>query len=112
MRFEDFEKVVLTKHPEATVFKHGEYAGNKINVAVIFSPTSKVYKYNGTYVEVLNKLGIKACYKHDIKQVEDVIDRLRRTNGEEDWFGNVRDNTAKIEEYTAMLADMKQMVIC
>jgi hypothetical protein len=109
MTFARFEELVKAKHPDAEIFKHGEFAGNKINVAVIFHKNSfgegKVYQYNGTYCEVLNRLGVKAIYKHDLDSAIATLEQYIRTNGEDDWFGGVIDNTAKIAEWTARVAD-------
>lgn len=70
MTFAKFEELVKGKHPNAKVFKHGEFSGNKINVGICFeyvenSKFNDTYQYNGTYCEVLNRLGINAIYKHD-----------------------------------------------
>ena len=64
MTFKNFKEIVNQKYPDAEVFKHGDFAGNAINVTVIFTPNGRAYQYNGNYCEVLNKLGIKAIYKH------------------------------------------------
>lgn len=115
MKFADFENIVKSKYPNAEVFKHGEFAGSKINVAIIFdatNPFSKAYRYNGTYVDVLNKLGFQACYKHDVKSVENTIAMLQRTHGEEGFFGDIIDNTESIGKYQKILDDMLQMIIC
>ena len=115
MKFVDFENIVKSKYPNAEVFKHGEFAGSKINVAVIFdatNPLAKVYKYNGTYVDVLKRLGFKACYRHDVNSVEKTIEMLKRTNGKEGFFGDIIDNTENILKYQKILDDMLQMIIC
>lgn len=115
MKFVDFENIVKSKYPNAEVFKHGEFSGNKINVAIIFdatSPRAKVYKYNGSYVDVLNKLGFNACYRHDIVSVENTISMLQRTHGTEGFFGDTIDNTESIAKYRKILEGMLQMIIC
>lgn len=112
MTFIEFEKIVKSKHTEAEVFKHGEFAGNKINVAVIFNPNGKVYQYNGTYCEVLNKLGIKAIYKHNLANAENTLNRYIQDNGTEDIFGfGICDYTKEIEEWTERIKDYKENYI-
>lgn len=107
MTFARFEELVKEKHPEAELFKHGEFAGNKINVAIIFNPNGKVYKYNGTYCEVLNRLGVKAIYKHDLENVKNTLKLYIKSNGKEDGFGFgiVYDYTDRIKEMQEQIAN-------
>ena len=106
MTFTEFEVIVKNKYPQAEVFKHGEFVGNKINVAVIFTPQSKVYKYNGTYCEVLNKLGFKAIYKHNLEAVKNALAKAKAEHGTQDeFFGLEIDNT---EDITRLEADLKE----
>lgn len=108
MTFSKFEELVKEKHPNATVFKHGEFAGNKINVAIIFNGEhGKVYRYNGTYCEVLNRLGVKAIYKHDYNALVSALERYKKMNGTTNIFsGVIVDYSRKIEEYTNRLNDV------
>lgn len=113
MTFESFEKIVVEKYPNIKLFSHSDCSGNSINVDVIFDDNSKVYKYSGSYVEVLNKLKIRACYNHDVKTIKETIERLNRMNGKIGFFGKPIDNTASIERYEEMLNDViKNCVIC
>lgn len=106
MTFTEFEAIIKNKHPQAEVFKHGEFEGNTINVAVIFTPQSKVYKYNGTYCEVLNKLGFKAIYRHNLESVKNALDKAKAGHGtQDDFFGFEIDNT---EEITRLEKDLKE----
>ena len=108
MTFSKFEELVKEKHPNATIFKHGEFAGNKINVAIIFNGEhGKVYQYNGTYCEVLNRLGVKAIYKHDYDGLVSALERYKKMNGTTNiFFGDVVDYSREIEEYTNRLNDV------
>ena len=101
MTFTRFEELVKEKHPKARIFSHGEYAGNKINVTIIFNGTNneKVYQYNGTYCEVLNKLGIKAIYKHDYENLKSTLESYKEKNGTKcPFFGTVYDYNDRIDE--------------
>lgn len=111
MTFKRFEEIVKGKYPKAEVFSHGEFAGNKVNVAVIFEPNTRVYKYNGTYCEVLNKIGIKAIYKHDLENVRGVVEMLKRSNGTKGFFGDIIDNTEMIAKYEVDIANYEQNYI-
>jgi hypothetical protein len=108
MTFAKFEELVKEKHPNATLFKHGEFAGNKINVAIIFNGEhGKVYQYNGTYCEVLNRLGVKAIYKHDYNALVSALENAKKRNGTENiFFGGIIDCSREIEEYTNRLNDV------
>lgn len=101
MQFKEFERLVKEKHPNAEVTAHGKFGGDsKIGVTVIFEPMGKCYHYNGTYCEVLNRLGIKAIYRHDYDEARRSLERLKRQNGTRDvWFGHIKDYTIEINCY-------------
>ncbi len=109
MTFSRFEELVKEKHPQAKLFKHGEFAGSKINVAIIFNGEhGRVYNYNGTYCDVLNKLGIKAVYKHNYDSAKATLERYIQDNGTECVFtGETLDNTEQIASWTAIVQDME-----
>lgn len=111
MTFANFESIVKDKYPEAEVFAHGEFAGSKINVTVIFEPNGKCYSYNGTYCEVLNRLGIKAIYKHDLESYRATLEMYKRTNGTKGFFGDTIDNTESIANIEADVADFEKNYI-
>lgn len=112
MKFAKFEELVRRKHPNARVFKHGEFVGNKINVGVCFdyvenSKFNNTYQYNGTYCEVLNRLGIKAIYKHEYNALVSTLENAKKRNGTKNIFlGNIIDCSKQIEEYTNRLNDV------
>lgn len=109
MTFTRFKKLVKEKYPKATLFKHGEFAGNKINVAIIFNGKhGKTYQYNGTYCEVLNKLGIKAIYKHDFENAKNTLARYIKDNGTKSvFFNNICDYTKEIATWTEKVKDFE-----
>ena len=112
MTFAKFEELVKEKHPNARLFKHGKFAGSKINVGVCFnyvenSKFNKTYQYNGTYCEVLNRLGVKAMYKHDYDGLVFALERYKKMNGTTNiFFDDVLDYSREIEEYTNRLNDV------
>lgn len=109
MTFAKFEEIIKNRYPGVTVFQHGEFAGNKVNVSIIFDGEhGRVYQYNGTYCEVLNKLGINVIYKHNYQALVSALERARRENGKTDiFFGGVVDTTKDIEEYTRRLQEIE-----
>lgn len=111
MTFNEFEAIVKEHRPEITVFSHGEFAGNKINVAVIFNPSGhgKVYKYNGNYCNVLNKLGIKAIYSEDLWNLEMCLKRAIESHGEPNIFTDEPiDNTEEIARLEKEIEEIKR----
>jgi thiamine pyrophosphate-dependent acetolactate synthase large subunit-like protein len=111
MTFKEFESIVKENRPEITVFSHGEFAGNKINVAVIFNPSGhgKVYQYNGNYCNVLNKLGIKAIYSEDLWNLEMTLKRAIESNGQPNIFTDEPiDNSEDIARLKKEIAEIKR----
>ena len=108
MTFSRFEEVVKEKYPQARLFKHGEFAGSKINVAIIFNGEhGKVYNYNGTYCDVLNRLGIKAVYKHNYDSAKATLERYIRDNGKTCVFsGKPFDHSVQIALWTEIVQEM------
>lgn len=112
MTFSNFKNIVKEKYPEAEMFAHGEFAGNKINVAIIFNPNNpKVYKYNGTYCEVLNKLGFKAIYRHDLENQIATLEMLQKLHGTEGFWGDIIDNSKEIERVEQDITNFKENYI-
>lgn len=111
MKFEKFEEIVKSKYPKAEIFAHGVFSGNKVNVAIVFEPHTRVYKYNGTYCEVLNRLGIKAIYRHDLDAHIKTLEMLKNMNGQESFFGMVIDNTQEISRFEKDLKDYQENYI-
>lgn len=67
----------------------------------------KIYQYNGTYCEVLNRLGVKAIYKHDYNALVSALEGYKKMNGTTNIFsGIVVDYSREIEEYTNRLNDV------
>lgn len=109
MTFEKFKSLVAKKYPDAEVYPHGDFSRNKIAVAIVFNPKlPKPYKYNGTYCEVLNRLGIKAIYQHDLDSLEAYLERYKKWHGSKNIFTNeVCDYTNDIAQLEAKINDYK-----
>lgn len=80
MTFNKFESIVKEKRPNIfKVFIHKDFAKSSTPVvAVQYSENGKVYTYTGSYVIVLNKLGIKTVTNNEVYQLKEVIKRLQR----------------------------------
>ena len=58
----------------------------------------KAYKYNGSYADILRRLGVRVCYSSDLTTLETALQQAKDTHGKKSAFGFVRDNSAKIAE--------------
>ena len=113
MTFNEFESIVRGRYPGAKVYSHGELSRQNIGVTVIFGGSDKAYTYSGSYVEVLNKLNIRACYKHDVQGLRDTLAMLKRTNGKRSCFGMTINNDKEIMDKESMLDDiLENCIIC
>lgn len=114
MTFKTFESIVKERRPEIEVTPHGQYLGakNSISVAVIFNPPyGKVYNYIGTYCDVLNRLGIKACYRSQLNALQENLKRLKTKHGTLSVFGYLIDNTKEIQHREEELARLEREFI-
>lgn len=110
MTFADFKNIVTNVYPEIDLTPHGKFGGStKIEVAVVFKPGGKVYRYAGSYVYVLNRLGIKAMYVHDLMDRYRHLEYLIRTNDEPNpFFDDIpTDNSEKIASLQEEIRDIE-----
>lgn len=107
MTFPAFESLVKDRYPEAEVYPHGS-TKNSIAVQVQFKPGGKTYSYNGSYCYVLNRLGIKAIYEWDLRELKHTLELLIRTDGEPNPFDlscKPMDNSERIEELRTQIRE-------
>lgn len=111
MTFKNFLEIAKTKYPNAEFLQHGCSDKNKLSVLVVFNSDNlqaKQYRYNGTYCEVLNKLGIPAVYKKDHESKKASLPRLIEENGTSGFFGEIIDNTEEIVQIKEELLAVQQ----
>lgn len=114
MTFKTFEGIVKEHRPEIDVAPHGQHlgAGNSVSVAVIFNPPyGKVYNYIGTYCDVLNRLGIKACYRSQLNALQENLKRLKTKHGALSIFGYLIDNMKEIQHCEEEIARLEREFI-
>lgn len=110
MKFNDFERIVKGKYPNAEVTAHGKFGGDtKTGVTVIFSPRGKCYHYDGSYCEILNRLGIKAVYEHHLRSFKKHLEWLKKPH--HGFFGEVIDHSKEIEELEARIKNYTENYI-
>lgn len=73
-------EILRTKYPEATIFKRNSMGGTSSSaLAVIFKAGGKVYDYQASsYQQVLEKLGFNILYKHNVDNMLDKINDLKK----------------------------------
>lgn len=83
MTFKKFEELLKTKYPEAEPCPHGKFGGTEGSgyVEINFKPNSRCYTYRGSYMEILNRLGVKAVYKRDIERAEKDLKYYKENDG-------------------------------
>lgn len=59
-------EIFLVKYPNGKLFKHNEMA--QCDVGIKFEENSRVYNYNGSYYEVMIKLGLEKEYNKMINK--------------------------------------------
>ena len=116
MTFKNFETLFKGKYPDGTAYAHDVFEhrapGRIQKVAVTFAPDGKVYMYRGAYEDILCKIGIPVISKERLKEMETRLERLKESNGDDNFFGGTVDNTQEIAELEAELARiMKECVV-
>lgn len=114
MTFEKFQSIVKEKRPDVVVHKHGDFTTKAtLGVAVIFNfGKSKVYVYNGTYCQILNRLNIPAVSKTDIFNIKVVLQHYKEEHGQPNlFFDGVNDFSQEIAFYEQELEKYKNYII-
>lgn len=121
MTFKRFEEIVKERRPEVKVWKHNGFAtGSKtLSVCVVFNygqaNESRVYTYNGTYHQVLDKLHINAVEQCEIDFAKNQLAKLEAEHGTlvRDLFGDtyIADNSKEITRYRNMIKEYESYVL-
>lgn len=105
MTFKKFEELFKNKYPNGEVVAHGKFGGTEKNkkTTVIFDKNGKCYEYYGSYMDILNRVGINVVSKSEIERKENELQKLNEEHGKPnkyDFFGiePIIDNTSKIED--------------
>ena len=105
MTFKQFETLLLSKKPAASVSSHDTCHGpNYRRVSIAFEPGGKLYSYTGSYGAILARFGIQTIEKND-------VDFLRKRLG---WYESpvdlgfgIFDNSKDIKEIESTLRDIE-----
>lgn len=96
IRFDKVRELVLAKNPDVEDIHYNDY--NEICVTYKNSNKLYTYKYNN-YMILLNKLGVKACYKRDVAYWKSQLQYYKENHGKETIFGKL-DYAFEIEQLT------------
>lgn len=108
MTFKKFKEIVTLHKPEITVYQHGD----NNSVSVQFTPDGKIYDYSGSYIYVLNRIGIKAVHQSDLNMLEKELARLETDNGKPNiWFGGIADYSEQIDWHKTEIDRIKKECI-
>ena len=113
MTFDKFAQIVKKHRPDVVVHRHGDFSTKTtLSVAVQFNyGASKIYLYTGTYVQVLNRLGVPTISKVDLWNVKQTLQRLIDQHGQANLFGGVNDFASEIEAWQAELDKYKTYIV-
>lgn len=84
-------EILRTKYPEATIYNGKRFGGSCVGrMVVVFKEGGKCYDYcASSYQQVLEKLGFKILYKHNVNNYNRRIEELEKKiadGGEENLF--------------------------
>ena len=109
MTFKTFEKIAAVHRPDVIVSAHGDYCNNtsKNTLGIIFvkdGKQSKVYKYSGTYAEILNRLNIHIVTDTDLATLKNQLKDYQDRHGKKNIF------TGKAADYSKEIAEIEQKI--
>lgn len=112
-------EILRTKYPEARIYNGKRFGGATTSqMVVVFNEGGKCYNYYAnTYQQILERLGFKILYKHNVEAMQRRIAELEeqiKNRGEENRFHlfDKRDfipySDSEVEERTKELAAIKK----
>ena len=109
MTFNQFATLAAKYRPDAIVHAHGEYGVGQC-VGIVFKAMdtgaeSKVYLYKGSYIDILNALGIKVVRQFDLEDVRERLFRAKEKHGKAGLFskGRAMDMSREIERLEELM---------
>lgn len=114
MTFAKFAAIVATYRPDVEVTRHNGFQ-EQSGVGVVFKNGStdrrtdkhtnrRIYRYKGSYSDILNRLGIKVVTREDYESVRWSLRRAREMHGKANIFsGKPQDRSREIAEYEELL---------
>ena len=114
MTFAKFAAIVATYRPDVEATKHNGFQ-EQSGVGVVFKNGStdrrtdkhtnrRIYRYKGSYSDILNRLGIKVVTREDYESTRWLLDHAREQHGKISLFsGKPQDRSREIAEYEELI---------
>lgn len=109
-------EILRTKYPEGTIYNGKRFGGaSSSEMVVTFSPNGRCYHYYATsYQQVLEKLGFKILYKHNVtsynNRIKELESNIAAGGYDNSFFAVIADEPDFVkytqEEITAMKAEI------
>lgn len=115
MNFKQFEKIAKIYRPDVIISQHGDYCTNKSKntLGIVYikkdGTQSRVYNYAGSYLSILNKIGINAIDKDVIINRQKELEFYKENHNKPSLFWDddfVPDYSEQIEQLTNLLDEM------
>ena len=122
MTFAKFAAIVATYRPDVEVTRHNGFQ-EQSGVGVVFRHSNsrtecstaessdhhserenRIYRYKGSYSDILNRLGIKVVTREDYESTRWLLRQAREQHGKINFFsGKPQDRSREIAEYEELL---------
>lgn len=118
MTYKTFAAIAATYRPDVEVTRHNGFQ-EQSGVGVVFrgddcslagntdhhsERENHIYRYKGSYSDILNRLGIKVVTREDYENTRWALERAREQHGKINIFsGKPQDRSREIAEYEELL---------
>lgn len=111
MTFNQFESLFKEKYPNGKVWMH-DSKNNKVCVDFDVNNSRKFYEYQGSYVDVLRRIGYdKICYEHDLQALKSQYNRYVEKPFIKSFTGKIIDRTSEIKELKEQIEQIEKTYI-
>lgn len=114
MTFKKFETVVKKYRPDIfKVFQHNSITNSSktLSAAVQYKEGGKVYIFNGSYSDILNKLNIEYTTQKELDNIKRSISEAKTKNGTEGLFDTVLKLDDEIERLEKKLEYLEKLPV-
>lgn len=112
MTFKKFETVVKKYRPDIfKVFQHNAVTNSSktLSAAVQYKEGGKVYIFNGSYGDILNKLNIEYTTQKELDNIKRSISEAKENNGTAGLFGDIRHLDDEISSLEKRLEHLEKL---
>ena len=110
MTYKTFAAIAATYRPDVEVTRHNGFQ-EQSGVGVVFRQSNRtsggenrIYRYKGSYSDILNRLGIKVVTREDYESTRWLLRQAREQHGKISLFsGKPQDRSREIAGYEELL---------